>query len=212
MKFLKNLVSAIMAGIMISIGGTVFLASESKLCGAVFFSLGLTVILFNGFSLFTGKTAYIFENKPSYLLQLLLIWVGNVIGTAVMGVLVGFSKPDLATKAYDICTKKLTQSPLQTIVLSVFCAILVYIAVDYFRNNKEKNIIPAIILVFTCIPVFILSGFEHSVADMFYFSLACCSSALYEGVVYILLVSFGNLLGAVAFHHLKKFCTQNLNK
>jgi formate/nitrite transporter FocA (FNT family) len=59
--------------------------------------------------------------------------------------------------------------------------------------------------VFTCVPAFILCGFEHSVADMFYFA-ASSAYSLYsvKGIVYILLVSLGNLIGAVAFHMVKK--------
>ena len=66
MKFVKNLFSAVMAGIMISFGGAVYLACtavDKAPLGAVLFSLGLTVILLFGFLLFTGKTAYLLENK-----------------------------------------------------------------------------------------------------------------------------------------------------
>lgn len=208
MKFLKDIISAVMAGFMISIGGTVYLSSESKVIGALFFSLGLTVILIQGYALFTGKTAYIFENKPSYLLFLLVIWIGNIIGTAASGLLVAFVKPDLAQKATELCSKKLTQSPLQTFVLAALCCVLVYIAVDYFRNNSKKQMIPSIILVFTCIPVFILCGFEHSIADMFYFAVSS-DMLLFtaDGIVYILLVTLGNTFGSVVFHLLRKFCT-----
>ena len=90
-------------------------------------------------------------------------------------------------------------------ILGALCGILVYIAVDYFRSDKDKKSLPKYILVFTCVPAFILCGFEHSVADMFYFA-ASSAYSLYsvQGIVYILLVSLGNLIGAVAFHMVKK--------
>ena len=208
MKFVKNLFSAVLAGIMISFGGAVYLACvaiEKAPLGAIMFSLGLSVILIMGFLLFTGKTAYLLENKPSYVPYLCTIWLGNILGCMLMGTLVMFAKPTLAETAKTLCEAKLTQSWWQTIILGALCGILVYIAVDYFRSDKDKKSLPKYLLVFTCVPAFILCGFEHSVADMFYFA-ASSAYSLYsvKGIVYILLVSLGNLIGAVMFHMVKK--------
>ncbi len=206
MKIIRQLVSAILAGVMISLGGTVFLASESRAVGAIFFSLGLTVILLYGLLLFTGKTAYLLENRPSYIPYLLLIWVGNLIGTLLTGLMVGYAKPALAQTAEQLCTAKLAQSPWQTLALGALCGVLVYIAVDYFRSDKDKKAFSKYLLVFTCVPVFILCGFEHSVADMFYFAASSSHLLLsVSGIVYILLVSAGNLVGAVVFHTVRRF-------
>ena len=206
MKVFKDLLSAMLAGIMISFGGGVYLACESKVVGALLFSLGLTVILLNGFLLFTGKTAYLFENKPSYIAYLALIWIGNIIGCMGMGALTLAAKPALAETAAKLCEVKLAQSPLQTIILGALCGILVYLAVDFFKSDDDKKAFNKYLMVFTCVPAFILCGFEHSVADMFYFA-ASSSHALYtgQGIVYILLVTAGNLIGAVLFHTIRKF-------
>lgn len=206
MTFIKNLCSAILAGIMISFGGGVYLATENKVVGALLFSLGLTVILINGFLLFTGKTAYLLENKPAYIPYLLTIWLGNILGCMLMGGLVIAAKPSLSNTAAKLCEAKLTQAPWQTLILGALCGVLVYIAVDYFRSDADAKSFPKYLLVFTCVPAFILCGFEHSVADMFYFA-ASSAGSLYtgEGILYILLVSAGNLIGAVLFHSLKRF-------
>lgn len=209
MTVIKNLCSAMLAGIMISFGGGVFLACESKIVGALLFSLGLTVILLNGLLLFTGKTAYLLENKPSYILLLAQIWIGNIIGCALMGLLVQLSKPALAETASSLCEAKLAQSPWQTLILGALCGVLVYLAVDFFKSDSDTKAFPKYLMVFTCVPAFILCGFEHSVADMFYFA-ASSSRALYtgRGIVYILLVTAGNLIGAVLFHVIRKFVTK----
>ena len=208
MKFVKNLLSAVLAGVMISFGGAVYLACvavDKVPLGAILFSLGLSVILIMGFLLFTGKTAYLLENKPSYIPYLLTIWFGNILGCMLMGLLVQLAKPNLAETAKTLCEAKLSQAPWQTIILGVLCGILVYIAVDFFRSDDDKKSLPKYILVFTCVPAFILCGFEHSVADMFYFA-ASSAYSLYtvKGIGYILLVSLGNLIGAVAFHMIRK--------
>lgn len=206
MKFVKNLLSAVLAGVMISLGGAVYLACtavDKAPLGAVLFSLGLSVILIMGFLLFTGKTAYLLENKPSYIPYLLTIWLGNILGCMLTGLLVRLAKPKLAETALSLCEAKLSQSWWQTLILGALCGILVYIAVDYFKSDEDKKSLPKYLLVFTCVPAFILSGFEHSIADMFYFAAA---NSLYtvKGIVYILLVSAGNLAGAVLFHSAKK--------
>lgn len=206
MKHLKNLLSAVLAGVMISFGGGVFLSCENKVVGALLFSLGLTVILLNGFLLFTGKTAYLLENKPSYILLLCLIWAGNILGCMGMGALTAFAKPALGDTAAKLCAAKLTQDPFQTIALGALCGILVYIAVDFFKSDDDKKAFNKYLIVFTAIPAFILCGFEHSVADMYYFA---AGGDLYTGagIVYILLVSLGNLIGAVVFHLVRKYVT-----
>lgn len=211
MKILKDFVSAFLAGVMISLGGAVYLACENKIVGAIMFSVGLTVILIFSFLLFTGKTAYVFQNKPSYLLTLCLIWIGNIAGCMATGALIFLSKPALSETAVELCTKKLTQSPIQTIILGALCGILVYIAVDFFRSDDDKKHYVKYLLVFTCVPVFILCGFEHSVADMFYFA---ASKMLYSGsgIVYILWVSLGNLIGAIVFHNLRLFIKEKIAK
>lgn len=208
MQFIKNILSAVLAGVMISLGGAVYLsctAVDKAPLGACLFSLGLSVILIQGLLLFTGKTAYLFENKLSYIPYLLTIWLGNLLGCMLMGLLIQIVKPNLAEKALSLCTTKLEQTPLQTIILAALCGILVYIAVDYFRSDDDKKALPKYLLVFTCVPAFILCGFEHSIADMFYFS-ASSAYSLYtvQGILYILLVTVGNLLGAVVFHTVKK--------
>ena len=206
MKILKDFLSSVLAGVMISFGGTVFLCAESKVVGALFFSLGLCVILMQGFLLFTGKSAYVFQNKPTYLLWLLLIWIGNLCGCALMGLIVKAARFPIAQKATEICSAKLEQTPIATMLLGALCGILVYIAVDYYKNPSDTYPFSKYLLVFTCVPAFILCGFEHSVADMFYFA-ASSDMLLYssKGILYILYVTVGNLVGAIVFHNIKKF-------
>ena len=211
MTFIKNLFSAVLAGVMISFGGGVYLAcvaAEKAPLGAVLFSLGLTVILMFGFLLFTGKTAYLLENKPKeYIPLLLTIWLGNILGCMLTGLLVNVAKPNLGETAAKLCEAKLGQAPWQTIILGALCGILVYIAVDNFKSDDDKTPLHKYLLVFTCVPAFILCGFEHSVADMFYFA-ACNMLYSVKGIVYILLVTLGILIGAVLFHTVRKAVTK----
>lgn len=86
MKYLKVLISSIMAGFSIAFGATFYLVLASqgifwlKVLGSFLFGIGLFTIIHFDFWLYTGKVGYIFENKPNYLLKLLISFIGNLIG------------------------------------------------------------------------------------------------------------------------------------
>jgi formate/nitrite transporter FocA (FNT family) len=78
-------------------------------------------------------------------------------------------------------------------LLSVFCGILMFIAVDGFKNNPHET--GKYLGIFLGVTVFILCGFEHCVANMYYFSVADLWSARTLG--YLLVMSLGNACGGV---------------
>lgn len=160
----KTVFGAVSAGIMIAIGGSVFLACDNKYVGAVLFSVALLCICYLGYYLFTGKIGYLAKDfSKSNILNLATGLAVNLIITFLLGMLISFALPNLAEKAYTICTAKLEQSFLITFIRAVFCGVLMYTAVEIFKEKKTP------LGIIFCIPVFILCGFEHSVADMFYF-------------------------------------------
>ncbi|MBQ3869647.1 MAG: formate/nitrite transporter family protein, partial [Clostridia bacterium] len=162
---LKKIASGICAGILISIGGSVYLACDNKYIGAVLFTVALLCICLKGYSLYTGRIGFIIESHDKeYFGGLTLGLLGNAIGTVACGYAVRFAIPKLGEAAEALCTGKLDQSFAQTLIRGLFCGILMYLAVSVY---KEKNNIVGILF---CIPVFILAGFEHSIADLFYFA------------------------------------------
>ena len=64
-----------------------------------------------------------------------------------------------------------------------------YLAVSIYRDKKT------VVGILFCVPVFILAGFEHSIANMFYFAAA--ESFSLDTVVYILVVVLGNTIGGM---------------
>lgn len=206
MKQWQTLARAVAAGIMIGIGAAVFLASENKVVGAVLFSVGLLTICMYGLNLYTGKVGYLLEHTPRYALEVLLIWVGNLIGTLFVGQLLRFARAESAQKALGMVQAKLAQNVPQTLVLGALCGLLMYVAVDNFRRNEHP--LGKYLGILFCVPTFILCGFEHSIADMAYFAVALDITALSAEqaywFVYILLVSLGNLIGALVLPLLMK--------
>ena len=187
---MKHVLSGVCAGLCISLGGAVFLACESRLAGAVLFSVALTCICYKGYALFTGRVGYIPEKHDLAAVSALLLGLlGNLIGTALCGWLLRAAMPNLGETANTLCSAKLEQSALSTLTRGLFCGILMYLAVSIFRDSKT----PLGILL--CIPAFILSGFEHSIADMFYFATSGIVSLKAFGFLWLVILS--NALGGM---------------
>ena len=91
---LKNFLLAIMAGFSISIGCVAFLASGDKAVGAAAFAVGLFMVVNFKFNLFTGKLCYALDEKPSYILRLALIWLGNLLGALIAAGLMRLTRFD----------------------------------------------------------------------------------------------------------------------
>ena len=142
------------------------------MAGAFFFCVGLFTVCTFGLNLFTGKVCYLFDHSPSYLGFLLLVWVGNLIGAALVGYGVRTTRiASIADKAAELCQTKLNDNLWSIFLLAVFCNVLIFLAVDGFQNNPHE-LGKYLGLVFG-VTVFILCGFEHCVANMFYFCGQC---------------------------------------
>ena len=192
---LKNTVSGILAGTMIAIGGTVYLslAGSNKIIGAILFSVALLCICKQGYSLYTGKIGFVLSNHSKE--DMSVVWfglLGNFVATVIFGVILSYAIPSISVVAVEICKLKLTQEWFSTFIRAVFCGMLMYQAVSIFKK-KDQNLAG----IFLCIPVFILSGFEHSIANMFYFAVAKSLSG--EVIIYIITVILGNSVGGMFF-------------
>lgn len=192
---METLKKAIAAGFMIGIGAVIYIRCENKIVGAMLFTVGLFTICAFGMNLFTGKIGYIISNKNNP--NCLIIWLGNLLGASVSMALVRIAKPDIQEKAKALMDGKLALNPLAVIILSFFCGILMYVAVENYRSNPHG--IGKVTGLFLCVSVFILAGFEHSVADMCYAALALDNIAdLPEYLLFLLEATVGNSLGALA--------------
>ena len=194
MKKLSSFLYSVLGGVCIGIGGVVFLSCENKVTGALMFCLGLFTICTFGFNLFTGKVGYVFEQPLSYTGFVLSVWLGNLVGTGLVGYGVRLTRiAGIADKAAVLCQAKLDDNLLSIFILSVLCNVLMFIAVDGFKNNAHE--VGKYVGIFLGVTVFILCGFEHCVANMFYFSVANMWSA--KTVLYLLVMSVGNACGGV---------------
>lgn len=200
---MKTFLKAILSGVMIGVGGIVYLSSESKIAGAFLFSFGLFTIVRSGFALYTGKVGYIPENKPSYILEVLTTLAGNIVGTGIAALLLRFTRiwDKIHTSAVSIMEGKTADSAASQFVLGIFCGMLMYLAVENGKNCRDKSDVSFVFGICVPVMIFIISGFNHSVADCFYYFSA---SPDFRGALYILTVALGNAAGGMFIPAVKK--------
>ena len=196
---IREFALAVGAGLAIAIGGTIYLTVEHTVIGALLFTVGLYTIVLNGLYLFTGKVGYLAteQNKGSYIVTLIVTWFGNLAGTFIGGFVFRRTRiSGISERAAGLCEVKLSDSLISIFILSVFCGILMYVAVDGYKNSKQP------LILFTCVGVFILCGFEHCIANMFYFTIAGAWSI--RTVEYLMLMTVGNTVGGLLLPCIKQ--------
>ncbi len=181
---------AVLAGIAIGIGGCVFLSLTNKIVGAFMFSVGLYIICTHELGLYTGKVGYAAGKPPSYWLELLVTWAGNLSGTYLAAAAVRNTRmAHLSGEAANMCSNKLNDDYLSLFLLGIFCGFLMYAAVEGYKTVKNP------LILFAGVAAFILCGFEHCIADMFYFSIAGMWSA--RAFLCIFFITLGNSVGGM---------------
>ena len=210
-NYLNTLLLAIGSGMCICLGGAVYLMCENKALGAFLFSVGLCTILVFKFNLFTGMVGYIPNNKPKYVLDVAVTWLGNLIGAYSFATLMGFTRigEKLKLTATSLVEKKLCDNAPSLIILGVFCGLLMFIAVDSYKKYIDTKPFNAVLMEIMCVTVFILAGFEHSIADMFYFAAA---GKYLEGFGVLGLVTIGNAIGGMLIPVIMKISGGLTNK
>ena len=178
---------SIAAGMMIAIGGIIFL-TLSGLEGALLFSMGLLTILCLKLELFTGKAGLLAtkEIKPGKLLE---IWIGNFIGTLGMALMLLLTPRgiELSNKAMEIVAIRLANGFFVNLIYGIFCGMLMFMSVktwQFTNGNPFYAMMP--------VGIFIVCGFNHCVADMFYLHMGCLHISDY---LVLIPTTIGNLIG-----------------
>lgn len=162
---LKLLRSSIFAGICIGTAGFGFLASGiqtetyGSLVGAVLFSLGLLAVVGYKLKLYTGTAGFIEKNQAG---ELFLILLGNIVGCLCLALLARVSPMDIQGAAQKILELRLRTGALRCGLLGIGCGFLMTTAVTFARQEKYLPLLFGV-------PLFIVCGFTHCVADAFYY-------------------------------------------
>ena len=186
----KTLRSAIFAGIYIGAAGFGYLTagvqSFGSLFGSILFALGLLAIVGYKLKLFTGTAGFIKRDEVG---TLAIILIGNIIGCFLMGLITRVSPmcDAIQVAATNILNTRISTGAIGCGILAIGCGILMTTAVTFAR---QKNFIPLLLSV----PLFIVCGFPHCVADAFYY-LTIPNSWTVELIGIYLSTVLGNAIG-----------------
>ena len=156
---MKNLIhSAIMAGICIGIAGFGYLA-VGGIVGAVTFAFGLLAVVHYRLKLYTGTAGFFAKGE---LLQLCTILLMNIVGCLLVALMARMSPMPLQDAAQHILEGRLNAGIVQSGVLAIGCGFIMTTAVKWGREGKFLPLLFGV-------PLFIICGFPHCVADAFYY-------------------------------------------
>ena len=146
------------AGILIGLGACGYLALGG-LPGAIIFALGLIGVVLSGSLLYTGRAGVM---KLSETGSLVMIWLFNILACILLGLLMMSLGGEPVERAQTAVAGRLAQGPWRSFLRAVGCGLIIDIAVWMYRTTK--NILPVLFGV----PLFIVCGFYHSIADVVY--------------------------------------------
>ena len=203
-KYLAIFLSSILAGFCIVIGVTAFLTLRKSnfIAGTLIFGLGLFSIMHCKLYLYTGKVGAVLNNKPKYLLDLLICITGNFIGVILLSSVMKLTRiaPMLEAEAIELVTAKQNDSWYSIFILAIMCGIMIYIAV--IGHERSQYTLGKVLFCFLAVSAFIISGHEHCIANAAYYTLAGVFNA--KALGYFLLMIIGNAVGSIGIDGLLK--------
>ena len=224
----KMLILGFFAGMFIGFAGiasttasaTIASASVARLVSACVFPAGMAMVLVAGSELFTGNNLImisVLQKKVTWLQMLKnwgMVFLGNFIGASFVAFMVVYAGiPELyggvlGEKMVAAALFRVNQTFGEAFARGVLCNILVCIAV--WAAFAAKKVSGKLLMSFWPVMLFVLCGFEHSIADI-YFGIAGIAAAGEYGIAAeglnfgsfllknLLPVTLGNMLGGMIF-------------
>lgn len=216
-KFIAVLISAMLAGMYIAFGFYGYIVVNSgfsstaypilgKLLGSMVFPVGIVLVIIAGSELFTGNCLLALgclDKRYRFLLVLKnlgIVWVGNFLGALFFVFVLYFSRiadsSSITNTVNSIAQNKVDLGFVEALMRGILCNIAVSLAV--YMSISAKSVPGKVMVAVLPVFLFVLSGFEHSIANMFILPL---SSLLGSGITIpqmfqnLIPVTLGNIIG-----------------
>lgn len=205
---MKKLISSIMAGMYIGIGATTYLVTDNKVAGSFFFCVGIFLVM-NYYNMLYTKVVPFFTHKKYTVSDIGIAFGGNLIGGVLYSFLISQTRlsDKISDKVTDLMEVKINDSYLSIFIMSIFCAALVAYATfgeKIYPNNKGLSVL----FTFLFIMAFVMCGFDHIVANIFYYSFyAIINGFTLKLIPSFLVVLLGNTVGGLVTGYLELYRT-----
>lgn len=184
---------SVLAGVFISVGAVCYL-NNPNIIGAILFSIGIMAVIALDCPLYTGKIGFI--NKNNYG-DMGVVLTCNLIGSFGSGIIYGLCVSDnIYATANNIIVHKLDQPYFTQFIMGIGCGICIYLCVLFAKKFSNP------VLIALPIVVFIMSGYNHCIADTFYY--AVYGKFNDEFILYLIRVIAGNSVGSIVVHQILK--------
>lgn len=150
--------SALLAGVCIGIAGFGYLA-VGGVVGAVTFAFGLLAVVHYRLKLYTGTAGFFVKGEFGALCAILAM---NIVGCLLVALMARMSPMPLQEIAQKLLEGRLNAGYLQCGALAIGCGFIMTTAVKWGREGKFLPLLFGV-------PLFIICGFPHSIADAFYY-------------------------------------------
>ena len=179
---LLTFAKGILAGLSIGVGGFLYIlmvhyvdGESGKVLGSLLFAVGLFTVCTFYLALYTGKIGLVFEKKQDskFYVSLPVMLVGNAVGAISLGYMCYaiFKNTEVMTTVSSVCASRTSlltfNDYLSLMIRSFLCGLCVYLAVKSFNKDRLKPL--GIVLLILFVFVFVYAGFQHCIANMFYF-------------------------------------------
>jgi len=215
----QQLLLGILAGIYISFGAHAYLVAmeqhQGRIIAGAVFGVGLVLVIIAGAELFTGNVTMVvgaltrLYSPGKMLSNWGIVYAGNFIGSYGVALLIWQSGllgggeaglNPLGELAVSIATAKLALPFWPAVIRGFLCNILVLLAI--ILSFFAKDVISKILCCVLPIMVFVASGFEHCVANMYLIPVGLFAQGVPLAGHYILFqnlipVTLGNIIGGV---------------
>jgi formate/nitrite transporter len=186
MPVLRTLLLAFLAGVFIALAsvGSNIISHDienigvAKYLAGLIFPTGLILVVIAGAELFTGNNLISIAalsgkvKWSKYFWNLIMVWLGNLVGSVFIALLIylsgqlNYTDGLLGAYTIKVAALKTSLSFTEAFASGILCNLLVCLAV--WMSYSTKDIAGKALVIFFPIWLFIASGYEHSVANMYY--------------------------------------------
>ncbi|MBQ9915268.1 MAG: formate/nitrite transporter family protein [Clostridia bacterium] len=181
----ERITRSVASGFLVGIGVVINTLAPNPIVGSMLFSVALLAIIKNQLLLYTGKIGFI---KEVPIKDLAIMYIGNLIGIIIPVFMVITQKEAAYAAMLQSSVNKFANGYLALLFYGMLCGVLMFLAV----LSKDT-----VITVF-CIMTFILSGYEHCIADFPYLLI----NFSWVNLLKFLCITLGNSLGSIGFYFL----------
>lgn len=179
--------SSVLAGVCIGIAGFGYLVTRD-IIGSVLFAFGLLTVVGYKLKLYTGTAGFIQKGEEG---KLLLILLGNIFGCLLVSLMARMSPFEIQASAQSVLEGRLAIGPLRGGALAIGCGFIMTTAVTFARQGNNLPLLFGV-------PLFIVCGFPHCVADVFYYltvPFSFWAEHLGEILLFYVSIVIGNFIG-----------------